>query len=206
MQEQVPLIGETVRLIGHTAIRNRGTIGGSISHADPAANLPVALLALDAVIHVRGPGGPRTVAAEDFFVGLFTTALAPDEMVTAIDIAAIADAEGCAFEEFARRHGDFALASAAVRLRLRAGKVDGPIRIALGGVGDHAARAHRAEALLREVAPSDGAFHAAAEQAAHEIDPPTDIHGSADYRRHLVRGLVKTALARAVERAANNDR
>lgn len=204
LQERVPLISEAVRLIGHTAIRNRGTIGGSISHADPAANLPVALLALDGVIHVRGPNGPRSIAAEDLFTGLFTTTLASDEIVTAIEIVAIADAEGCAFEEFSRRHGDFGLASTAVRLRLRTGKIEGAPRIALGGVGDHAVRARRAEALLQDAAPSDAAFQAAADEAAREIDPPTDIHGSADYRRSLVRSLVKTALVRAVERANNN--
>lgn len=205
LKEHVPLISETVPFIGHTAIRNRGTIGGSVSHADPAANLPVALLALGAVMHVRGPRGARMVASDDFFVSLFTTALAPDEIVTAIDVPAAAVSEGSAFAEFARRQGDFALASVAVRLRLGSGKIGGEVRIALGGVGDRAVRARRAEALLRDGAPAAALFEAAADEAAREIDPPTDIHGSADYRRHLVRGIVKTALAQAVERAANDQ-
>jgi carbon-monoxide dehydrogenase medium subunit len=204
LKECVPLISETVPYIGHTAIRNRGTIGGSVSHADPAANLPVALLALDAVMHVRGPRGVRTIASENFFVSLFTTALASDEIVTAIEVPAVAASEGSAFNEFARRQGDFALASAAARLRLNAGKI-GEARIALGGVSDHAIVARRAAARLQGVAPSPAAFEAAAEEAAREIDPPTDIHGSADYRRNLVRGIVKTALAQAAERAANRQ-
>jgi carbon-monoxide dehydrogenase medium subunit len=205
LKDHVPLISETVPFIGHTAIRNRGTIGGSVSHADPAANLPVALLALDAVMHVRGSRGVRAIPSEDFFVSLFTTALSTEEIVTSIEVPAIEFSEGCAFVEFARRQGDFALASAAVRLRTKSAKIEGPVRIALGGVGDRAVRARRAEAILQGVTPARVLFEAAAEEAAREIEPPTDIHGSAEYRRHLVRGLVCDALARATERATNNQ-
>lgn len=206
MKEHVPLISETVPFIGHTAIRNRGTIGGSVSHADPAANLPVALLALDAVMHVRGPRAARAIASEEFFLSLFTTALAADEVLTTVEVPLVGVSEGWAFTEFARRQGDFALASAAVRLSIRSGKIDGPVRIALGGVGDRAVRARRAEAVLQGATPAPALFEASAEEAAREIDPPTDVHGSADYRRNLVREIVRDALAQSVARAEDGQR
>ena len=198
----VPLISETVPLIGHTAIRNRGTIGGSVSHADPAADMPVALMALDAVMHARSGRGERAIASADFFVSLFTTVLDADEILTRIEVPVVEASEGWAFMEFSRRHGDFALASVAVRLRLVAGKIEGPVRIALGAAADRVIRARRAEATVEGREPSSALFDASATEAAAEIDPMTDIHGSADYRRHLVLGLVKAALAKAVERAS----
>jgi carbon-monoxide dehydrogenase medium subunit len=201
LKQHSPLISETVPLIGHSAIRNRGTIGGSVSHADPAADLPVALLALDAVMHVRSARGTRAIASEDFFVSLFTTALESDEVLTGIEVQVAGPTQGWAFEEFARRHGDFALASVAVRLCVNAGRIEGPVRIAIGAAVDHAVRAHQAEAIVQGAEPSDGLFEAAADEAAREIEPVADIHGSAEYRRDLVRGLAKTALGQATKRA-----
>jgi carbon-monoxide dehydrogenase medium subunit len=206
LKQHVPLISEAVSFIGHTAIRNRGTIGGSISHADPAADLPVALLALDAVIHVRGARGERAIASDEFFVSLFTTAMAPDEVLTTIEISAIGPSEGWAFMEFARRQGDFALASVAVRLRVHSGKIDGPVRISLGGVADRPTRARRAEGILQGRAATPELLDAAAEEAAREIEPPTDIHGSADYRKNLVRVLLRAGLTRAIARSENDQR
>jgi CO/xanthine dehydrogenase FAD-binding subunit len=202
IKANIPLISEAVPLIAHTAIRNRGTIGGSVSHADPAADMPVALMALDAVMHARSVRGERKIASEDFFVSLFTTDLAPDEILTRIEVPVVEASEGCAFMEFARRHGDFALASVAVRLRLVGGKIEGPVRIALGAAADHVVRARRAEAAVEGREPSSTLFDSSAAEAAAEIDPMTDIHGTGDYRRHLVRVLVKAALAKAVERAS----
>jgi carbon-monoxide dehydrogenase medium subunit len=204
LKQQVPLLSEAVPFIGHAAIRNRGTIGGSICHADPAADLPVALLALDAVMHVRGAGGVRAIAGDDFFVSLLTTAIASDEVLTTIEVPAVVPSEGWAFMEFARRRGDFALASVAVRLRVESGKIGGPARIALGGVADRAVRARRAEAMLPGAAPDKALLDAAAEEAAREMEPPADIHGSADYRRNLVRVLVRDALTQAIARAEQN--
>ena len=200
--EHVPLIGEAVPLIGHAAIRARGTIGGSVCHADPAANLPVALLALDAIMHARGPRGPRAIAAKDFFVSALATALAPDEVLTAIEVPAARASEGASFVEFARRRGDFALAAAAVRLRVGAQGIEDGARIAIGAATAQVVRASRAEALLQGAEPDPSLVDAAAAQAAREITPTTDIHGSADYRRQLVKVLVKEALAKAMERAA----
>jgi aerobic carbon-monoxide dehydrogenase medium subunit len=206
LQQYVPLISEAVPYIGHTAIRNRGTIGGSISHADPAAELPVVLMALDAVMHVRGARGARTIASEDFFVSLFTTAIAADEILTAVEVPTIAPSEGCAFTEFARRHGDFALAAVAVRLRIDVGRIAGPVRISLGGVAECATRARGTEAMLLGATPAPELLDAAADQVALEIDPPADIHGSSAYRKNLVRVSVKAALAQAVVRAGQDRR
>jgi CO/xanthine dehydrogenase FAD-binding subunit len=136
------------------------------------------------------------------FVSLFTTDLDADEILTRIEVPVVEASEGWAFMEFSRRHGDFALASVAVRLRLVAGKIEGPVRIALGAAADRVIRARRAEATVEGREPSSALFDASATEAAAEIDPMTDIHGSADYRRHLVLGLVKAALAKAVERAS----
>jgi CO/xanthine dehydrogenase FAD-binding subunit len=205
VRQHAPMISEAALLIGHTAIRTRGTIGGSLSHADPAADLPVAILALDAVVQVRGPHAARAIAAEDFFVSLFSTALAPDEVVTAIEVPDVARSEGWAFIEFARRRGDFALVCVAVRLRVESGRITGPVRIALGGVADHAIRARAVEERLLGAMPSASVLEEAAERAARAIEPPSDIHGSADYRRNLVRVHVKAALAQALARAESHQ-
>ena len=200
VKEQVPLISEAVSLIGHTAIRNRGTIGGSLSHADPAADLPVALLALDTLVHVKGAKGARTIAIEEFFVSLFTTAMASDEILTTVEVPRTAPGDGWAMVEFSRRQGDFALASVGISLRTDAGRI-ATVRIALGGVANHAIRAHRAERILQGVAPSVDLYEACAEEVTREIEPPSDIHGSAEYRKSLIRTLVRSGLAKAVERA-----
>jgi CO/xanthine dehydrogenase FAD-binding subunit len=202
----VPLISEVIPLIGHTAIRNRGTIGGSVSHADPAADMPVALMALDATMHVRSARGARAIPSEKFFVSLFTTALASDEILTSIEVPSVDPSEGWAFKEFSRRHGDFALASVAVRLRVVSKKIEGPIRLAIGGAADHVVRARRAEVALQGQDPTPTLFEAAAKAAAEDIEPMADIHGSAEYRRNLVRGLARAALAEAVTRAASTQR
>lgn len=202
IRELVPLISETVPFIGHPAIRNRGTVGGSLAHADPAAELPVAMLALDATMRVQGPAGAREVPAEAFFVSLLTTALGTDEILTSIRIGALERSCGWAFLEFARRHGDFALVAVAVTVRLEHGRITDPVRLALGGIADRPIRARGAEALLRGARPAPGVYAAASSRAAGDVDPPSDIHGSADYRRHLTRVFVERALAQAVARAA----
>jgi CO/xanthine dehydrogenase FAD-binding subunit len=201
LRETAPMISETVPLIAHAAIRNRGTIGGSVSHADPAADLPVVLMALDAIMYARSARGERAIASDDFFVSLFTTALAPDEILMRIEVPLADPLEGWAFEKFSRRQGDFALASVAARLRVVAGRIEGPIRIALGAAGDHVVRARKAEAVLQGGSPAPTVFEAAAETASKEIEPMADIHGSAEYRRNLVQGLVKAALERAADRS-----
>lgn len=171
--------------VGHVPIRTRGTLGGSIAHADPAAELCVAALAFDAEIAVRSPTGERVLAARDFFRGPFSTALAADELV--VDVRFEQGATASVFEEFAPRAGDYAFASVcAVR------RQDG-IRIALGSVAGTPVRAAAAERALSDGAPAAVAASAA---AAHDCDPPSDSHAPAAYRRALVATLVERALRR----------
>ncbi len=177
--------------VGHEPIRSRGTFGGSLAHADPTAEWCLIAVALGAVIEIAGPDGERELPAEDFLLGYFTTALEPDEIVTAVRFPA--PCKRAAMQEFARRHGDFALVAVAVAL-----PDDGEPRIVLGGVADVPVRAREAERLLADGEPPEAAARAAAE----EIEPGFDMHASPDYRRRLAATLVR----RALEEAAANGR
>jgi carbon-monoxide dehydrogenase medium subunit len=196
----LPVVAEAMRHVAHLAIRNRGTIGGSLSHADPAAELPMLALLLDATLHLASSAGPRTVPARDFFLGPLTVDLAGDEMVTRITIPKLPPATGWGFAEVARRSGDFALAAAAATMTLRDGTIT-EARIAMTGIDETAKRASKAEALVngRKLTPdlSDAAI--AAVRAG--VTPPTDLHASSDYRRHLIGVLAGRALADAWRRA-----
>jgi len=197
-----PLLAEALPHVAHPQIRNRGTLGGSLAHADPAAELPAVMLALEAELVLRSVQAERRVAARDFFTGLFATALEPGELVTAIELAALPARTGVAFEEFARRHGDFALVGVAAVVTLDASGRCGEVRIALLSVGDGPVLAERAAAALRGQQPNPELLRDAAELAGDEdIDPPADLHASAAYRRQLARVLTRRALIRAVERA-----
>jgi carbon-monoxide dehydrogenase medium subunit len=202
LAERAPLIAETLPFVAHAQIRNRGTMGGSIAHADPAAELPAVMLALGARFHLRGPGGVRTVAADDFFTGLFGTALEPEEMLVEIEVPSAAPGTGFAFDEISRRHGDFALAGVAASVQVDAeGRCTGA-RIALLSVGDGPVLAAQAAAALAGQAPTDEAIRAAANAAAQQdIDPPGDIHATPAYRRQIAEVLVRRVLPRAFERA-----
>jgi CO/xanthine dehydrogenase FAD-binding subunit len=201
IREWAPLLGDTMPFVAHVPIRTRGTLGGSLAHADPAAELPAVMLALDAVIEVRSQSGPRAIPAREFFTGLYATALAPDELITAVTIPRTG-AVGRAVDEVARRHGDFALAGAAAVVRLEATDRIADARITLFGVHE---RAVLAEAAIRTITghpPSTQAIEAAADAAAsQDADPASDIHASSAYRRHLTRVLVRRVLTRAIERA-----
>ena len=196
----LPVVTEAMRHVAHLAIRNRGTIGGSLSHADPAAELPMLALLLDATLHVVSHAGPRTIAARDFFLGPLTVDLAPDEMVTRIVLPKLSPATGWGFAEVARRSGDFALAAAAATLKLRDGVI-GEARIAMTGIDDTAKRASEAEALLAGRTLTPDLIDTAVAAARAGVNPPTDLHASSDYRRHLVGVLVGRALADASRRA-----
>ncbi len=199
---RAPLLREALPFVAHPQIRNRGTMGGSIAHADPAAELPAVMLALEARVRLRGPGGERVLAAEEFFTGIFGTALEAEEILTEIEIPAPAPRSGFAFAEISRRHGDYALAGVAAVVTLdEEGRCE-RARITLLSVGGGPVFAREAGALLRGEPLSDEAIRAAAEAAAQrDIDPPADIHASAAYRRQLVEVLVRRTLPRAVERA-----
>ena len=196
----LPVVAEAMRHVAHLAIRNRGTIGGSLSHADPAAELPMLALLLDATLHVVSHAGPRTIAARDFFLGPLTVDLAPDEIVTRIVLPKLPPATGWGFAEVARRNGDFALAAAAATLKLRDGVI-GEARIAMTGIDDTAKRAGEAEALLAGRTLTPDLIDTAVAAARAGVNPPTDLHASSDYRRHLVGVLVGRALADASRRA-----
>jgi carbon-monoxide dehydrogenase medium subunit len=202
VRERAPLLAEALGLVAHLAIRARGTVGGSLAHADPAAELPAAALALDATLTVEGPAGTRTVAADDFFLGYLATALAPGEVLTAITIPARSPAAGSAFVEFSRRAGDFALAGVAVTLEVTAGRIGPGTRVVVVGGADRCHRAMAAETRLLGASPGAGLFAAAAAVADLGIEPPSDVHGDAEYRRHLVRTLALRALERAAARCA----
>jgi aerobic carbon-monoxide dehydrogenase medium subunit len=201
LASRAPLITEAMPHVAHPQIRNRGTLGGTLAHADPAAELPAVTLALGARLVLQGPDGRRTVDAADFFTGLFGTALGEGEMIVEVEVPALPPHTGWAFDEIARRHGDYGLAGLACTVTLgESGSIAGA-RLALLGVGDGPVLAEEASAVLEGARPSPQAFAAAAEAAAAALDPPADIHASADYRRRLVEVLVRRQLPRAVARA-----
>lgn len=202
VSRRVPLIAETMPHIAHPAIRNRGTIGGSLAHADPAAELPAVMLALNARLMVSSRSGTREVAADDFFVGLFTTAVQAGALLTEIRIPPQAPRSGFAFQEVSRRHGDFALVGVAAAVQLDEQGSCADARIALLSVGDRPMLAAAAAKTLVGRPPSAESINAAADAAAtKDIDPSSDIHASARYRRHLASVLTRRVLTRAFERA-----
>ena len=199
---RAPLIAETLPYVAHAQIRNRGTMGGSIAHADPAAEIPAVMLALDAGFRLRGPGGERVVTAGDFFTGLFGTALEAEEMLTEIQVPDAAPRTGWAFDEISRRHGDYALAGIAATVSVDEDGRCTAARIALLSVGDGPVLAVEAAAALLGQVPDEAPIRAAAEAASQrDVDPPGDIHASPEYRRQLVKVLVQRVLPRAFERA-----
>jgi CO/xanthine dehydrogenase FAD-binding subunit len=197
-----PLIAEALRQVGHAQIRNRGTFGGSVAHADPAAELPAVVAALDGTLRVAGAGGERTLAADDFFLAYLTTALEPSELLVEVRLPAPPAGSGWAFLEISRRHGDFALVGLACLLALEPdGRHVATARLAYTGVGGTPLRARDAEAVLIGEEAGAAVFARAGELAQAAAEPDSDIHASADYRRHLVGVVTRRALARAHERA-----
>jgi carbon-monoxide dehydrogenase medium subunit len=205
LRERCPMIAEAVEQIGHVAIRNRGTVGGSLAHADPAAEWTALALALDAELDVYGPGGTRTLPAREFLISYFTTALQPDEVLTRIRLRVPNGRTGSCFLELARRHGDFAIAGVGALVSLDADGSVGDARLALIGVGERAVRATAAEQVLRGSRPSEDVLADAAGAVDGEIEPNGDIHASAGYRRHVAAVLVRRALETAVARARGGD-
>jgi carbon-monoxide dehydrogenase medium subunit len=195
-----PVLSCAMTHVAHLAIRNRGTIGGSLSHADPAAELPMMALLLDATLHIASPAGRRTVAARDFLLDALTVDLADDEMLIEIVLPKLAPATGWGFEEVSRRSGDFAIAAVAATLTVADGVIV-EARIALTGVASTALRVPKAEALLRGRVADATAIGRAIEAVRAAIAPNTDLHASGDYRRHLAGVLTGRALAAAWRRA-----
>lgn len=204
LTRQVPLLARALPFIGHEAIRTRGTIGGSISHADPAVELPAVAVATEAhIIATSEKRGRRDVPAEDFFVTHFTTALEPDELVTEVQFPAAPEGTGVAFQEVARRHGDFAMVGVATTLHVADGIID-RARIVLTGMADKPVRALAAETVLVGSPPAPALFEEAAAAAAGDLDPPSDLHGSSAYRRHVATVLVGRSLEQAAAEIGGN--
>lgn len=200
--ERLPLLVEAAHQVGHPAIRNRSTVGGSIAHADPAAELPAVMLALDAEFVVRGGNGERSIPAADFFLGYLQTELQPGELLTELRIPGLPARSGSCFLEYSRREGDYALAGVGAVISLAADGTIAAARLGLCSVGATALRPQAAEAALKGQQPGPEAWAAAADAVQQAItEPLSDIHGSADYRRHLAGVLARRALAIAADRA-----
>jgi len=194
-----PLLAQALRHVGHRQTRNRGTIGGSLAHADPAAELAAVCAAYDAVLHLASIRGLRSVPFRDFSLGFMATALAPDEMIAAIELPIWRAGHGHGFHEFARRQGDFALAGAAALLDIGADNVVRRAALALFGVAEQPVRVEAAEAALTGKVADATAIQTAA-AAAWLIEPISDIHAGGDYRRHLAQVLSARALVDAARR------
>jgi carbon-monoxide dehydrogenase medium subunit len=205
LAKHLPVVASAMTHVAHLAIRNRGTIGGSLSHADPAAELPMMALLLNARLHVVSSKGERTVAALDFFRDALTVDLGEDEIVTEIHLPKLPPNTGWGFEEVARRAGDFAVAAVAATVTASDGKIE-EVRIALTGVAPTPVRAQKAEALLRGEKIETKLIERVIEAVRSMIAPDSDLHASSDYRRHLAGVLtgraVRAAWKRATERIA----
>jgi len=200
--ERAPLIHAAIPNVAYPQVRSRGTFGGTIAHADPSAEMVAASVALRGRFRLRSPRGERWVAAEEFFVGLFTTVLDPDELLVEVALPAMPKRSGWAFLEVARRHHDFALVGVTTLVSLdRQGRCD-RARLVFFSVSDGPVEAQQAASLLIGQEPTAEAIREAAETAASaDVDPNTDINASSEYRRHLVRVLGQRALTQAFERA-----
>jgi aerobic carbon-monoxide dehydrogenase medium subunit len=194
-----PLLKEAVSHVAHYQIRNRGTVGGSLAHADPASEMPGIAQTCEAEISVTGKGGARTISAKDFFQGALTTALTPDEIITEVHLPAWPAARRWGFREFSRRRGDFAMAGIALYYDLAGGKAANA-HIGVIGVGDHQRRLPKAEAALNGSAVDEALAVKVGAAAAIEVDPQEDIHASAPYRRALTGTLCERALKAAMAR------
>ena len=202
--DALPLLAAALPLIGHAAIRSRGTIGGSLAHADPAAELPAVARALDAEFVVRGPAGERVIPAAEWFEGYLMTSRRPDELLVEVRFPTAAGDTGVSFQEVARRHGDFAIVGLAASLTLSDGTIS-DARLAFSGVSDVPVRAACAEDLLVGERPSAELFDAAARRATEDIDPPADLHGSSEYRKKVAAALVRRGLRAAADNAGERQ-
>jgi carbon-monoxide dehydrogenase medium subunit len=200
----VPLLAAALPLIGHEAIRSRGTIGGSLAHADPAAELPAVALALDAEIVVRSKSGERVIPAAEWFAGYLTTSRRPDELLVEMRFPTAGPGTGISFQEVTRRHGDFAIVGLAASLTLSDGAIS-DARLAFAGISDVPVRAAEAENLLVGETASAELFDEAARLATGDIDPPADLHGTSAYRTKVAATLVRRGLQAAVDNAGERQ-
>jgi CO/xanthine dehydrogenase FAD-binding subunit len=201
VRTRLPIVAEACRLIGHLPIRHRGTLGGSLAHADPASELPAVMVALEAEMTASRVGGRRTLSADQFFTGIFTTALEPDELLTEVRVPGLPPRTGGAFMEIARRAGDFVLVGVAALVTL---DDDGRVtraRLGLCGAGPTPLRAREAERVLVGERPDGRVLDDAVERMVAATDPPSDIHASEAFRKKLARHVGRQAIELAVRRA-----
>jgi len=196
---QCPLMAEAIRFVAHRPIRNRGTVGGNLAHADPTSELPAVAVALDATFVARSTDGQRAISAADFFVGLLSSALASKELLTEMRIPIWPAGQGWSFMEVSPRAGDYALVGVAATLQVQEG-ICQAARLVYSGVGARPARVAAAEQMLLGGPANEATFRAAGEVAAGQVDPSSDFHATGDYRRDLVRVLTRRALMRALDR------
>lgn len=200
VRERCAMLAETAGHIGDAQVRNRGTIGGALAHADPAADYPATILALDAEIVAQGPGGRRTIPATEFFTGLFTTALASDELLVEVRVPLVGKGAGGAYLKRPNPASHYAVVGVAAVVRLEGGRIAG-LGIGVTGAGAQPGRAAAAEQALIGQIPTDDAISRAADVAAEGIDLLSDIHGSAEYRAALVRIYTRRAIQKAIRHA-----
>jgi carbon-monoxide dehydrogenase medium subunit len=198
LRQKIPLLAHAAGLIGDMQVRNRGTIGGSLAHADPAGDLPSVVTALDGQIVARGPGGERTIAAEDFFLDIWTSALNPDEVVTEIRLPYSQSTPAQYYEKFRQRACDWALVGVAVNLTRENGAI-GRASVVLTNVGTTAMRAQGVERALEGQPATTETVQAASEHASEGLEPSAELKASPDYKRHLARVLTRRALEAALQ-------
>ncbi|HEV8633926.1 MAG TPA: xanthine dehydrogenase family protein subunit M [Chloroflexota bacterium] len=200
IREGCPLLAETASEIGDIQVRNRGTLGGALAHADPAADYPATILALDAEIVAQGPAGRRTIRASDFFTGMLSTALAPNELLVEVLVPTYGRGTGGAYLKMPNKASHYAVVGVAALARLEGGRV-ASLAVAITGAGAQPIRARAVERALQGQAPSEDAVARAAGSAAEGLDLLSDVHGSAEYRAHIARVFTRRAILEAVRRA-----
>jgi carbon-monoxide dehydrogenase medium subunit len=202
VKSRLPLLHAALQYVSHPQIRNRGTFGGSLAHADPSAECPAIALALDAEFRIAGPDGERKVKAGDFFVTYLTTALEPTEMLTEVRLPLLPARTGWSVQEVSRRHGDFAMAGVVASMTMNGSGKCSAARIVLFGVAPTPIRAHAAEQVLAGAKLGEAVFEQAGKKASEAVEEPlSDIHASGEFRRHLAEVLTRRALAEASSRA-----
>lgn len=201
--KHIPVLHHAMKHVAHLTVRNRGTFCGSVCHADPAAEMPMMSLLLNGIVHIASPRGKRVLAAQDFFIGSLVTALEPDELVTEIEIDMLPPGTGWGFEEFARRHGDYALAAVAVTMQRQDG-VASAVRVSLMGVGEMPMRLPQIEAMLEGGEINASLIDKAVDALRAELEPNSDLNASSDYRRHLAGVLTRRAITDAWARAGKS--
>jgi CO/xanthine dehydrogenase FAD-binding subunit len=206
VKEGWPLLAGCMPFVAHVQIRNRGTIGGSLCHADPAAELPAVMMAYEAKFVLKSSKGSRVVAAKDFFRGMLTTAVEPGELLAEIRVPALPSKAGWAFDELSRRRGDFALVGVAALVGLGSGGKVELVRLAFTGVGERPSRAAQTEKALSGQIPDENTVRSAANLCVADIAPESDLHASAGYRRDVAKVIARRTLLKAIERARTASR